>query len=64
MSLVKSYRVMNLLNCMSKVVEKVVANQLSDYCKTFSKLYPGQMCHDASKGEEQRCNGADERSVY
>lgn len=28
---------------MGKVVEKVGANQLSDYCETFSKLHPGQM---------------------
>ena len=28
---------------MGKVVEKVVANQLSDYCETFSKLHPRQM---------------------
>ena len=43
LSLVRSYRVISLLNCMGKVVEKVVANQLSDYCETFSKLHPGQM---------------------
>ena len=43
LSLVRSYRVISLLNCMGKVVEKVVANQLLDYCKTYIKLYSGQM---------------------
>ncbi len=41
--LVRSYRVISLLNCMSKVVEKVVANELSLYCENYSKLHPGQM---------------------
>ena len=43
LSLVKSYRVISLLNCMGKIVEKVVAGQLSHYCEKFSKLHPGQM---------------------
>ena len=42
-SLVKSHRVISLLNCLGKVVEKVVAGLLSEYCETFSKLHPGQM---------------------
>lgn len=41
--LVRSYRVISLLNCMGKVVEKVVAQELSQYCEEFSKLHPGQM---------------------
>ena len=41
--LVRSYRVISLLNCMGKVVEKVVANELSLYCENYSKLHPGQM---------------------
>lgn len=41
--LVRSYRVISLLNCMGKVVEKVVAEQLAQYCETYSKLHPGQM---------------------
>ena len=42
-SLVKSYRVISLLNCLGKVVEKVVAGLLSGYCEKFSKLHQGQM---------------------
>ena len=42
-SLVRSYRVISLLNCMGKVIEKVVAVQLSQYCENYSKLHPGQM---------------------
>ena len=49
-SLVKSHRVISLLNCLGKVVEKVVAGLLSEYCETFSKLHPGQM-----GARKQRC---------
>ena len=41
--LVRSYQVINLLNCMSKVVENVVAKELSQYCEEYFKLHPGQM---------------------
>ena len=41
--LVRSYRVISLLNCMGKVVEKVVAKELSQYCEEYFKLHPGQM---------------------
>ena len=41
--LVRSYRVIGLLNCMGKVVEKVVAKKLSLYYEDYSKLHPGQM---------------------
>ena len=41
--LVWSYRIISLLNCMGKKVEKVVAKGLSHYCKNYSKLHPGQM---------------------
>ena len=41
--LVRSYRVISLLNCMGKVVEKVVAEHLSQYCEAYSKLHQGQM---------------------
>ena len=41
--LVRSYRVISLLNCICKVVEKVMAQELSRYCEEYSKLYPGQM---------------------
>ena len=39
--LVRSYRVISLLNCMGKVVEKVVAKGLSQYYEDYSKLHPG-----------------------
>ena len=41
--LVRSYWVISLLNCIGKVVEKVVAKELSQYCEDYSKLLPGQM---------------------
>lgn len=41
LSLVKSYRVISLLNCLGKVVQKVVAGLFSKYCETFSKLHQG-----------------------
>lgn len=41
--LVRSYRVISLLNCVGKEVEKVVADQLSHYCESHSKLHPGQI---------------------
>lgn len=43
MTLVKSYRVISLLNCMGKVLEKVVAEQLSHFSENFMKLHQGQM---------------------
>ena len=42
-TLVKSYRVISLLNCLGKVVEKLVAEQLSQFCETNGKLHKGQM---------------------
>lgn len=42
-SLVKSYRVISLLNCLGKVIEKLVADQLSQFCENFGKLYKGQI---------------------
>ncbi len=41
--LVRSYRVISLLNCMGKLVEKVVAEQRSQFCEKFSKLHLGQI---------------------
>ena len=41
-SLVKSYRVISLLNCMRKLVEKVVAEEPSQFCE-YLKLYKGQI---------------------
>ncbi|KAI0998333.1 hypothetical protein K3495_g9862 [Podosphaera aphanis] len=40
---VKSYRVINLLNCLCKVAEKVVAELLSDWCEMNGVLHQGQM---------------------
>lgn len=42
-TLVKSYWVISLLNCLEKVVEKVVAEQLSRFYETNGKLHKGQM---------------------
>ena len=39
LTLVKSYRVISLLNCMGKLVEKVVAEQLSQFSENFLKLH-------------------------
>lgn len=41
--LVKLYQIINLLNCIGKILEKVIAEQLSQFCKAYSKLYPGQI---------------------
>lgn len=41
--LVKSYQVISLLNCLSKIIEKLVANQLSQFCEDFRKFHKGQM---------------------
>lgn len=43
MTLVKSYRVISLLNCMGKVLEKVIAEQLSQLSENLLKLHQGQM---------------------
>ena len=43
LTLVKSYRVISLLNCMGKLVEKVIAEQLSQFSENFLKLHQGQM---------------------
>ena len=42
-TLVKSYRVISLLNCLGKVVEKLVAEMLSQFCETKGSLHQGQM---------------------
>ena len=42
-TLEKSYRVISLLNCLGKIVEKVVAEQLSQFCEANGKLHKGQM---------------------
>jgi Reverse transcriptase (RNA-dependent DNA polymerase) len=39
---VKAYRVISLLNCLGKVIEKVAATALSRVCEEKELLYPGQ----------------------
>ena len=41
LSLVQSYLVISLLNRIGKVIEKVIARELSQYCKKRSKLHTG-----------------------
>jgi hypothetical protein len=38
----KSYRMISLLNCLGKVVEKVVATMLADHCERKGTFHPGQ----------------------
>jgi len=38
----KSYRVISLLNCLGKVVEKVVATMMSEHCEREGTLHTGQ----------------------
>lgn len=40
--LAKSYRVISLLNCMGKIVEKVAAMMVSAQCGTSGGFHPGQ----------------------
>ena len=47
--LVPSYCVICLLNCIGKVVEKVVAKELSQYWEDYSKLHQGQMCNAVAR---------------
>ena len=42
-SLVKFYRVISLLNYINKLLEKVVAKELSLFCKANLKLHKGQI---------------------
>ena len=41
--MVKSYQVISLLNCLDKVVKKLVAGQLSQFCEEYGKLHKRQM---------------------
>lgn len=50
-TLVKLYRVISLLNCIGKLVEKVVAEELAQFCESLLKLHQGQM-----GAQKQRCN--------
>ena len=40
---VKAYRVISLLNCLGKVVEKIAADAIARHCETMGMLHPGQM---------------------
>ena len=42
-ALVKSYRVINLINCLGKVVEKFVVEQLSQFGEAKKKFHRKQM---------------------
>lgn len=52
-ALVKSYQVISLLNCLGKVIEKVVAEQLLQFCEANGKLYRGHM------GARKYCSAID-----
>jgi Reverse transcriptase (RNA-dependent DNA polymerase) len=41
--LVRSYRVISLLNCMGKVIEKLVAEAIAEHCESTGALHQGQM---------------------
>jgi ribonuclease HI len=41
--LIKAYRVISLLNCMGKVIEKIAAEAIADYCESAGVLHQGQM---------------------
>ncbi len=41
--LIKSYRVISLLNCFGKVVEKLVAEKLSQFCEAKGQLHKRQI---------------------
>jgi hypothetical protein len=40
-TLVKAYRVISLLNCLGKVVEKIAAEAIADHCETTGGLHLG-----------------------
>ena len=42
-TLVKAYRVISLLNCLGKVVEKIAAEAIADHCEATDGLHAGQM---------------------
>ena len=49
-TLVKAYRVISLLNCLGKVVEKIAAEAISHHCEATKSLHLGQM-----GSRKQRC---------
>ena len=49
-TLAKAYRVISLLNCLGKVVEKIASEAIASHCETTGGLHPGQM-----GSRKQRC---------
>ena len=41
-SIPKSYRVISLLNCLGKIIEKIIVSVLSNFCEEKELLYKGQ----------------------
>ena len=41
-TLAKAYRVISLLNCLGKMVEKVAAELISAHCEALDKFHPGR----------------------
>ena len=41
-SIAKAYRCISLLNCLGKIVEKVVADLISRHCEATGGFHPGQ----------------------
>ena len=56
-SVAKAYRCISLLNCLGKMVEKVVANLISDHCETRGGFHPGQYC-DLGHGDGAGMRGS------
>lgn len=50
MTVVKSYKVISLLNCIGKLVEKVIVEQLFQLSENYFKLYQGQI-----EARKERC---------
>lgn len=54
-TLVKSYWVIIILNCLGKAIEKLVAEQLSQFCEENKKLHKKQM---EAKKQQSAINAA------
>jgi Reverse transcriptase (RNA-dependent DNA polymerase) len=52
-SKVNGYQVISLSSCLGKVVEKVVAELITDHCESRQTLHKGQM------GSRKRCSAVD-----
>jgi hypothetical protein len=49
-SVAKAYRVISLLNCLGKVVERAVATWIASYCETNDIFHRGQFGCQQGKG--------------